>query len=170
VDRMQTPPGAASASISAPPNTVIALADPDGQVEVLTFSLWRGGAARLHVGALLLGGGPKAERRKRRSRAAPGPSGIPGRHRPRIVSSSPSRPSRRAAPSRTRGSFRRRFEFEDLMATFLRTLWRHAGASPVDAARQHRGRAPGQVLRAAIRTTRLPAPLPGGVSPAGRPQ
>jgi hypothetical chaperone protein len=30
--------------------------------------------------------------------------------------------------------FRKRFEFEDLLAAFFRTLWRNAGASPVDGA------------------------------------
>jgi hypothetical chaperone protein len=129
----QTPPGRSVGIDFGTTNTVIALADPDGQVEVLTFRcgeevlrvymsalcFWeegQGGASQTQVE-----GGPWAVRQF-----------LEGTGTHRFIQSFKTFAASRAFKD-TR-IFRRRFEFEDLMATFLRTLWRHAGASPVDAA------------------------------------
>ncbi len=115
-------------------NTVIALADPDGRVEVLNFSCG-GDVLRVYMSVLcfweenqagashtLVEGGPWAIRQF-----------LEGTGTHRFIQSFKTFAASRAFTD-TR-IFRQRFAFEDLMATFFRTLWRHAGASPIEAAR-----------------------------------
>jgi hypothetical chaperone protein len=114
-------------------NTVIAIAHPDGRTEALKFDCG-GELFRVYMSALLFW----EERRDGalQSRVESGPWAIEqflegtGTHR-FIQSFKTFAASRAFKDTRI---FRKRFEFEDLLAAFFRTLWRNAGASPVDGA------------------------------------
>ena len=114
-------------------NTVIAVAHPDGRTESLKFDCG-GELFRVYMSALLFW----EERRDGalQSRVESGPWAIEqflestGSHR-FIQSFKTFAASRSFKDTRI---FRKRFEFEDLLAAFLRTLWRNAGTSPVDGA------------------------------------
>ena len=114
-------------------NTVIAIAHPDGRTESLKFDCG-GELFRVYMSALLFW----EERRDGalQSRVESGPWAIEqflegsGTHR-FIQSFKTFAASRSFKDTRI---FRKRFEFEDLLAAFFRTLWRNAGASPVDGA------------------------------------
>ena len=114
-------------------NTVIAIAHPDGRTEALKFDCG-GELFRVYMSALLFW----EERRDGalQSRVESGPWAIEqflegsGTHR-FIQSFKTFAASRSFKDTRI---FRKRFEFEDLLAAFFRTLWRNAGASPVDGA------------------------------------
>jgi hypothetical chaperone protein len=116
-------------------NTVVAVAGPDGRVEVLKFNC--GGEVfrvymsvlcfweERHEGALrtLVEGGPWAIQQF-----------LEGTNTHRFIQSFKTFAASRSFKE-TR-IFRQRFEFEDLLAAFFRTLWRNAGSSPVDTARR----------------------------------
>jgi hypothetical chaperone protein len=114
-------------------NTVIAIAHPDGRTESLRFDCG-GELFRVYMSALIFW----EERRDGalQSRVEGGPWAIEqflegtGPHR-FIQSFKTFVASRSFKDTRI---FRKRFEFEDLLAAFFRTLWRNAGASPVDGA------------------------------------
>jgi hypothetical chaperone protein len=114
-------------------NTVIAIAHPDGRTESLKFDCG-GELFRVYMSALLFW----EERRDGalQSRVEGGPWAIEqflegtGAHR-FIQSFKTFAASRSFKDTRI---FRRRFEFEDLLAAFFRTLWRNAGMSPLDGA------------------------------------
>ena len=114
-------------------NTVIAIAHPDGRTEALKFDCG-GELFRVYMSALLFW----EERRAGalQSRVESGPWAIQqflegtGTHR-FIQSFKTFAASRSFKDTRI---FRKRFAFEDLLAAFLRTLWRNVGASPVDGA------------------------------------
>ena len=114
-------------------NTVVAIAHPDGRTELLRFD--RGGELfRVYMSALLFW----EERREGalQSSVEGGPWAIEqflegaGTHR-FIQSFKTFAASRSFTHTRI---FRKRFEFEDLLAALFRTLWRNAGTSPVDGA------------------------------------
>ena len=114
-------------------NTVIAIAHPDGRTESLKFD-YGGELFRVYMSALLFW----EERRDGalQSRVESGPWAIEqfleGTDTHRFIQSFKTFAASRAFKD-TR-IFRKRFEFEDLLAAFFRTLWRNAGASPVDGA------------------------------------
>jgi len=114
-------------------NTVIAVAHPDGRTQALTFDCG-GELFRVYMSALLFW----EERRDGalQSRVESGPWAIEqfleGTDTHRFIQSFKTFAASRAFKD-TR-IFRKRFEFEDLLAAFFRTLWRNAGASPVDGA------------------------------------
>jgi len=110
-------------------NTVVALADPEGGVEAVTFD-HDGGALRIFVTALCFW----EERRgtSRLTKVEGGPFAIDqflqGASGHRFIQSFKSFAAS-ASFEETR-IFRERFRFEDLLATFIRTLVRHAGRAP----------------------------------------
>jgi hypothetical chaperone protein len=116
-------------------NTVIAIAQPDGRTEAVTFDCG-GEVFRVYMSVLLLW--QEREQGARQSRVEGGPWAIErflegtGAHR-FIQSFKTFAASRLFKDTRI---FSRRFAFEDLLAAFLRSLWRHAGSSPVDAAQR----------------------------------
>jgi hypothetical chaperone protein len=116
-------------------NTVIAIAHPDGRTESLKFDCG-GELFRVYMSALCFW----EERRDGalQSRVQGGPWAIEqfldGIASHRFIQSFKTFAASRSFKD-TR-IFRKRFEFEDLVAAFFRTLWRNAGASPVDGARR----------------------------------
>ena len=114
-------------------NTVIAIAHPDGRTESLKFDCG-GELFRVYMSALCFW----EERRDGalQSRVQGGPWAIEqflegtGTHR--FIQSFKTFAA--SASFKDTRIFRRRFAFEDLVAAFFRTLWRNAGASPVDGA------------------------------------
>lgn len=105
-------------------NTVVALATGDGRVDAIRFS--HGGAAlSVYTSALCFW--------QERSGLPPSAEGGPwaidrmldGRHELRFMQSFKTFAASRSFESTT--IFRQRFQFEDLLAAFLRTLGRHAG-------------------------------------------
>ena len=114
-------------------NTVIAIAHPDGRTESLKFDCG-GELFRVYMSALLFW----EERRDGalQSRVESGPWAIEqfleGTDTHRFIQSFKTFAASRSFKD-TR-IFRKRFGFEDLLAAFFRTLWRNAGASPVDGA------------------------------------
>jgi hypothetical chaperone protein len=116
-------------------NTVIAIAHPDGRTEALKFDCG-GEVFRVYMSALCFW----EERRDGalHTRVEGGPWAIEqllertGTHR-FIQSFKTFAASRSFKETRI---FRQRFEFENLLAAFFRTLWRNAGSSPVDTAQK----------------------------------
>ena len=114
-------------------NTVIAVAHPDGRTEALKFDCG-GELFRVYMSALLFW----EERRggALQARVEGGPWAIEqfleGSSAHRFIQSFKTFAASRSFKD-TR-IFRKRFAFEDLLAAFFRTLWRNAGASPVDGA------------------------------------
>ena len=116
-------------------NTVIAIADPDGRTEALTFQCG-GELFRVYMSSLCFW-----EERcdgALRTRVEGGPWAIQqfleGTSSHRFIQSFKTFAASRSFKE-TR-IFRQRFEFEDLLATFFRTLWRKAGQSPVEIAQR----------------------------------
>lgn len=114
-------------------NTVIAVADPDGRIEALKFNCG-GEVFRVYMSVLCFW----EERRDGRlhTRAEGGPWAIEefleGTSTHRFIQSFK---TFAASPTfKETRIFRQRFEFEDLLAAFFRTLWRNAGSSPLDTA------------------------------------
>lgn len=116
-------------------NTVIAVADPDGRVEALKFDCG-GEVFRVYMSALCFW--QERLRGTLQPRVESGPWAVEqflegtGAHR-FIQSFKTFAASRAFSDTRI---FRQRFEFEDLLAAFFRTLWRNAGASPIDTAKR----------------------------------
>jgi hypothetical chaperone protein len=116
-------------------NTVIAIAHPDGRTESLKFDCG-GELFRVYMSALCFW--EERQDGALQSRVQGGPWAIEhflegsGAHR-FIQSFKTFAASRSFKDTRI---FRKRFEFEDLVAAFFRTLWRNAGTSPVDGARR----------------------------------
>jgi hypothetical chaperone protein len=116
-------------------NTVIAIAHPDGRTEALKFDCG-GEVFRVYMSALCFW----EERRDGvlHTRVEGGPWAIEqflertSTHR-FIQSFKTFAASRSFKETRI---FRQRFEFENLLAAFFRTLWRNAGSSPVDTAQK----------------------------------
>jgi len=114
-------------------NTVIAIAHPDGRTESLKFDCG-GELFRVYMSALLFW--EERHDGALQSRVQGGPWAIEqflegtGAHR--FIQSFKTFAA--SASFKDTRIFRRRFEFEDLLAAFFRTLWRNAGASPVDRA------------------------------------
>jgi hypothetical chaperone protein len=116
-------------------NTVIAVADPDGRIEALKFNCGEE-VFRLYMSALCFW----EERRDGalHTRVEGGPWAIEqfleGTSTHRFIQSFKTFAASRSFKE-TR-IFRQRFEFEDLLAAFFRTLWRNASSSPVDTAQR----------------------------------
>jgi hypothetical chaperone protein len=115
-------------------NTVVALAHPDGRTQAITFDCG-GELFRVYMSVLCLW--EERHQGARQSRVEGGPWAIEqflagtGSHR-FIQSFKSFAASRLFKETRI---FRRRFAFEDLLAAFLRSLWRHLDASLLDGAR-----------------------------------
>jgi hypothetical chaperone protein len=116
-------------------NTVVAIADPDGHAETIKFNCGEE-LFRVYMSALCFW----EEKRDgvRHTRVEGGPWAVEnfleGTDTYRFIQSFKTFAASRAFVE-TR-IFRQRFEFEDLLATFLRTLWRNAGPSLTAAARR----------------------------------
>ena len=114
-------------------NTVIAVAHPDGRTEAITFDCG-GEVFRVYMSVLCFW--EERQQGAKQSRVEGGPWAIEqflegtGAHR-FIQSFKTFAASRLFKETRI---FSRRFAFEDLLAAFLRTLWRNAGAALIDTA------------------------------------
>lgn len=108
-------------------NTVVAVADPEGRVEALTFD-HRGDALKVYVTALCFW--DERHGNGRRTHVDGGPWAIDqfleglGAHR--FIQSFKTFAA--SATFQETRIFRDRFRFEDLLSTFLRTLMRHGGS------------------------------------------
>jgi hypothetical chaperone protein len=108
-------------------NTVVAVADPEGRVEALTFD-HRGDALKIYVTALCFW--DERHGNGRRTHVEGGPWAIDqfleglGAHR--FIQSFKTFAA--SATFQETRIFRDRFRFEDLLSTFLRTLMRHGGS------------------------------------------
>jgi hypothetical chaperone protein len=149
------PPDAVSIGVDfGTSNTVVALAHPDGRVEALRFARDGGGSLSVYASALCFW--PERVGTGRRTLVEGGPWAIDrflegvGEHR--FIQSFKTFAA--SASFQETRIFRERFGFEDLLATFLRTLLRHAGSgldlsgSPVAIGRPVRfaGHAPDDAL------------------------
>jgi hypothetical chaperone protein len=138
---MSSPPSAASIGVDfGTSNTVVAIATGDGRVEPIRFE--HGGAApTVYASALCFW------QERRGSGLPPSAEGGPwaiermleGRTEHRFIQSFKTFAASRSFQSTM--IYRKRYEFEDLLGTFLRTLTRHAGAGlDLSAARVVLGR------------------------------
>jgi hypothetical chaperone protein len=116
-------------------NTVVAIADPDGRTETLKFDC-SGELFRVYMSALCFWEETRDGARQMRVEGGPWAveSFLEGTGTYRFLQSFKTfAASRSFVETRI---FRQRFEFEDLLAAFFRTLWRKAGSRHIEAARK----------------------------------